>query len=118
MPPDDFGGGEGITLRDLISKIVATEVARYAARREERRLDRVLSPQQIDDGARAGAVRPEAREVPPPPPVEEAVGTALLAFEDDPDKDCAISGGDAWWRTLRRQVRSPRMERERAIQSW
>ncbi len=82
LPPDDFGGGEGITLRDLISKIVATEVAGYAARREERRLDRVLTPQQIDDGARSGAIRPEAREVPPPPPVEEAVGTALLAFED------------------------------------
>lgn len=82
LPPDDFGGGEGITLRDLISLIVADELRAYEHRREARRLDRVFSAAQIDRGLESGRVSPEGRESLPAPPEDEAVAAALLAFED------------------------------------
>ncbi len=82
LNPDDFGGGEGMTLRDVIARVVAAEVEAYEKRREARRLDRVLSRGEIEQGAEAGAVRPEAREVSPAPDLEEAIGVALEAFED------------------------------------
>lgn len=81
LPPDDFGD-EGLTLRDLIERIVRREVEAYAQRREERRLDRVLSAERIDRDAQAGRVSPEGRSSRPPPNAEEAVDVALQAFED------------------------------------
>jgi hypothetical protein len=82
LNPDDFGGGEGMTLRDLISLIVKAEVEAYEQRREARRLDRVLSREQVERGEAAGKIAPEARETPAAPDVDEAIGIALLAFED------------------------------------
>lgn len=82
LTPDDFGGGEGITLRTLIGQVVRAEVEAYEQRREARRLDAVLSREQIERGAAGGKVAPEAREVTPAPPVDGAIGAALLAFED------------------------------------
>lgn len=82
LTPDDFGGGEGMTLRDLIAVVVRAEVEAYEKRREARRLDRVLSREQIERGVVEGRVAPEGRETPPAPEVDEAVGAALLAFED------------------------------------
>ena len=82
LPPDDFGGGGGITLRDLITTIVRAEVEAYELRREARRLDRVLSPDQIDQGVRRGKVSPEGRNTPAAPPEEAAIAAALVAFED------------------------------------
>ncbi len=82
IPPDDFGGGGGLTLRDLIGIVVRTEVAAYLERREARRLDRVMSRGEIEAGEARGRVAPEAREAPKAPAPEEAVGVALLAFED------------------------------------
>jgi hypothetical protein len=82
LPPDDFGGGEGLTLRDLISLIVAAEVRAYEQRREERRLDRVFTADRIERDLERGRVSPEGRESAPVPPEDEAIATALLAFED------------------------------------
>jgi len=82
LAPDDFGGGEGLTLRDLIALVVRAEVAAYESRREARRLDRVFSRERIERGAADGRVAPEAREGAAAPPVEEAVETAVTAFED------------------------------------
>ncbi len=82
LNPDDFGRGDGLTLRDLIAKIVRTEVEAYEQRREARRLDRVLTRNEISRGAASGKVAPEARETPKAPDLDEAVGIALLAFED------------------------------------
>ena len=82
IPPDDFGGGEGLTLRDLITKVVLAEVEAFEQRREARRLDRVLTREQIERGSEAGKISPEGRESPPAPPPAEAVDTALQAFED------------------------------------
>lgn len=82
LPPDDFGGGDGLTLRDLICIIVRAELAAYETRREARRLDRVLSPAQIDEGVKQGKVSPEGRNTPPAPPEDVAIETALVGFED------------------------------------
>lgn len=82
ISPDDFGGGEGITLRDLIAQIVRAELSAYEQRREARRLDRVLSRTEIERGEQAGRIAPEGREVPAAPPMEDAIATALAAFED------------------------------------
>ena len=71
-----------MTLREVIAMVVGAEVVAYETRREARRLDRVLSRGEIERGAEAGAVRPEAREVPAAPDVDEAIGVALEAFED------------------------------------
>lgn len=82
VTPDDFGGGEGLTLRALIALVVRAEVAAYAARREARRLDRVLSREAIERGAAQGSVRPEARPMAAPPGEDEAIANAWQAFED------------------------------------
>lgn len=82
LPPDDFGGGEGLTLRELITLIVAAEVRAYEQRREERRLDRVFTAARIEGDLQRGRVSPEGRASPPAPPEEEAVAAAILAFED------------------------------------
>jgi len=86
-PPDHVGDAGGlIRLRDLIAHIVIVEVAKFEKRREARRLDRVLSPTQIDQGLAKVKISPEGREpsVPTPTQVDiaNAVETALEAFID------------------------------------
>ena len=81
-PPDDDGGDGGLTLRDLIARIVRSEVAAFEKREHARRFVRVLSDVEIADGAARGKVDPGGRE--PTGPVDEggAVGAALQGFED------------------------------------
>lgn len=80
LDPDNFG--DGLTLRELIERVVLAELEAYSKRHEASRLDRVLSRAEIARGAEQGKVAPEGRETPPPPSADDAVGTALLAFED------------------------------------
>lgn len=82
LPPDDFGAGRGLTLRDLITIVVERELEAFSTRNQARRLDRVLTPGQIADGAAAGRIAPEGRPASPAPALPEAVSTALQAFED------------------------------------
>lgn len=82
LPPDDFGAGEKITLRDLIGIVVSAELDAFKQRREVRRLDRVLSREQIDLGANAGKIAPEGRESPNAPSLDRAIAEAIQAFED------------------------------------
>jgi hypothetical protein len=81
-PPDDSGGGGGITLRDLIARIVRSEVSAFEKREQARRLIRVLSDTEIADGAARGKVDAGGRA--PSGPVDEsaAVGAALQGFQD------------------------------------
>jgi hypothetical protein len=93
LPPDlrdDEGGAGGLTLRDLITRVVAAEVQAFRKRQEERRLVRVLSPAQIERGLEKGKVdpggpdpaRPDSAEGRPDVEEDDAVATALQAFED------------------------------------
>ncbi len=87
-PPNDRGDGGPLTLRELIAHVVRGEVAAFEERQEARRLDRVLSPQQIDEAAARGKVDAAGRDpkLGPAPKVdvdvESAVAVALEAFID------------------------------------
>ena len=84
---DDGGAGDGdgdggFTLRDLISHVVAFEVAAFTHRQGERRRERGLSAGQIEQGEAAGKVAPEGRELKAEADEESAIAAALQAFED------------------------------------
>ena len=85
-PPEDLGDGGPLKLRDLIEHVVVNEVAAFEKRQEARRLDRVLSPRQIDEGETRGRISPEGRDakLPAPKPVDvsSAIQTAIDAFVD------------------------------------
>jgi hypothetical protein len=80
-PPMDDGEDE-LTLRALITSVVRQEVARFGARQREQRFDRVLGTQAIAAGAEKGKIDPAGKSFDQTVEVDEAVGTALLAFED------------------------------------
>jgi hypothetical protein len=80
FPPDV--GDSGLTLRDLIARVVRAEVEAFRQRQEDRKLFRALTARQIEEGAAKGKVVMGGREVEQKVDAEEAVGTALQAFED------------------------------------
>ena len=83
LPPSSRDDGDGgLTLRDLIARVVRSEVAAFAQRERARRLVRVLSDRDIADGAARGKVDSGGR--PPSGTVDEevAVAAALQGFED------------------------------------
>jgi hypothetical protein len=84
LPPDLTGddGGGGLTLRELIARIVRAEVEAFVTRQERRRLTRVLSPARIDEGLERGKVDMGGRDLDRRVDPDEAVAAALQAFED------------------------------------
>jgi hypothetical protein len=82
FPPDLHGSGDNITLRDLITRIVLQEVEAFRARQEERRLTRILSRAQIEQGVAVGKVDMGGHDLQQEVDPEQAVGAALQAFED------------------------------------
>jgi hypothetical protein len=81
-PPDEHGGGEPLTLRQLITRIVIQEVKAFKERQENRRLTRILTERQMEEGVAKGRVDSGGRDLHQAVKPEEAVATALLAFED------------------------------------
>lgn len=82
-PPErGGGGGEPLTLRALITRLVLEEVEAFRRRQTERRLVRVLSERQIDAGLERGRVDPGGRDLMQSVDEDDAVATALQAFED------------------------------------
>jgi hypothetical protein len=82
LPPAESGGGEPWTLRKLITRIVLEEVAAFQQRQEERKVIRVLTAGQIDQGAARGKVDMGGRDLKQKVDPEAAVAAALQAFED------------------------------------
>ena len=82
FPDDERPGDGGLTLRELITRIVRHEVRAFKKRDQARRLLRVLSSQQIDEAAARGKVDLGGRPSGAPANEEQAIGTALQAFED------------------------------------
>ncbi|MBK8021226.1 MAG: hypothetical protein IPK19_07265 [Chloroflexi bacterium] len=80
FPPQDGSGRT--TLRDLITRIVLTEVQAFRERQEERRLERILTRVQIEQSAERGKVDPANHEDVSDVNEEDAVSVALVAFED------------------------------------
>src|SRR4051812_11428254 len=81
FPPELEEGG-GLSLRELITRIVVSEVDAFQTRQEKRRLTRVLSPAQIEGGLLKGKVDSGGSDLEQIVDPEAAVVTALQAFED------------------------------------
>jgi len=81
-PPAEHDSGEPLTLRQLIRRIVLQEVEAFTERQEARQRVRILTEQQIAQGLEKGRVDAGGRELQQKVVPEEAVGTALQAFED------------------------------------
>ena len=82
LPPVESNHGDRLKLRDLITSIVVKEVGAFKGRQEERKLAQVMSRQEIEQGVGRGKVDPGERDLNQTVNTEDAVATALLAFED------------------------------------
>lgn len=71
-----------VTLRDLLTQIVRSEVANFQDRQRQRRLLQVLSPAQISLGIEQGKVELGGSDLEQKVDVDEAIATALQAFTD------------------------------------
>lgn len=80
--PVGFAPPEAVVLRDLIAHLVRDEVKGYNRREHQRRLVRVLTPDEIEQGAAVGKVDQGGRETTGPANADAAVEAALQAFED------------------------------------
>ncbi|WP_254510970.1 hypothetical protein [Anatilimnocola floriformis] len=81
--PPDLGDGGALTLRSLIERIVRQEVIAFRQRQTDRQLLKALSAAQIEAGTAAGKITSGESEVAPQEVDEDqAIGTALQAFED------------------------------------
>lgn len=81
-PEENGGGGESLTLRDLITRVVREEVRAFKERQEARKFIRVLTEAEMQAGLEKGRVDSGGRETYQEVDAEQAVGTALQAFED------------------------------------
>ena len=82
FPPDLRDGGEPITLRALISRIVRAEVAAFRKRQKDQQMLHALTARQIVEGLEKGKVDMGGKELRQEVDEEPAVATALQAFED------------------------------------
>lgn len=82
LPPVWERGGDRMKLRDLITQVVVEEVQAFQQRQAERRVARIMSRAEIEQGARQGKVDPGERQLSQPVDPDQAIGNALLAFED------------------------------------
>lgn len=80
--PPDLGDGGSLTLRDLIGRVVRAEVDAFKKRQQERQLFRALTEKQIQEGAAKGKIEAGGSDLKQKVDAEEAVATALQAFED------------------------------------
>ena len=74
--------GEPLTLREVITRIVLQEVESFRQRQQQRRLVRILTEQQIEEGLAKGRVEAGGSNLDQRVDPEIAVATALQAFED------------------------------------
>lgn len=81
-PPPDLHDDGDLRLRDLIEHVVRCQVRMFNQRQNDRRFDRVLSVERIEQAAKAGKVDPGAKPGGEQADADEAVGVALQAFED------------------------------------
>jgi hypothetical protein len=81
-PPDEAGDGEALTLRELMTRIVRGEVKAFEQRQQERKLVRILTEKEINAGLEKGRVDSGGRDLHQEVDADQAVATALQAFED------------------------------------
>jgi hypothetical protein len=71
-----------VSLRSLLTHIVRAEVSAFETRQSQRRLLRILSPEQIQLGLEQGKVESGGSELDQTVEVDKAIEVALQAFED------------------------------------
>jgi hypothetical protein len=81
-PPEEHDAGEPLTLRQLITRIVFQEVEAFKNRQEAKRFVRILTEQEIAVGLTKGRVDAGGRDPHQTVVPDEAVATAVQAFED------------------------------------
>lgn len=81
-PPDFDGGGDNLTLRELITRVVREEVRQFRDRQRRRRMVNVLSARAIDEGAAKGKIDSGGSPLNQKVDEDESVAIALEAFED------------------------------------
>lgn len=83
LPPTVDRGSNGITLRQLLAKVVEHEVAAFDRRQTDRSALRVLTEREITAAQRTGKIAMGESEVPHTKvDVDTATGVAWQAFED------------------------------------
>ncbi len=81
--PPDYDGDEGITLRELIERIVRQEVRAFRDRQQDRQFLRALTAAEIADGVSKGKIEMGGSQVGQQEVDEDqAVAAAWVAFED------------------------------------
>lgn len=80
----DFGdeGDGGLTLRELIERVVREQVRAFEQRQEARKFVRALTEGEIAEGRTLGKIDPGERDLQQEVDADEAVANALQAFED------------------------------------
>lgn len=79
--PIDADGS--MLLRALIAAVVTNEVAAFHERQEQRRFIRVLTPEQLQQGAESGKIDSGGQaEDPQTVDMQDAIATAQQGFED------------------------------------
>jgi hypothetical protein len=71
-----------LTLQELLTQIVRSEVTEFKERQSQRRLTRILSAADIDLGVARGKIEAGGSELDQAVDVEGAIDTALQAFKD------------------------------------
>jgi hypothetical protein len=82
LPPLWERRGNRQKLRDLISHVVSEEVEAFKKRQDERKLARIMSKDQIEQGVAKGKIDPGERDLKQDIDLDNAIGNALQAFED------------------------------------
>ena len=82
LPPGCQGDG-GLTLRELISRIVQSETQAFRERQGQRQFLRALTSRQISQGAEKGKIESGGSEIPlQSVDDDQAIAVACQAFED------------------------------------
>lgn len=81
---NDLGdhGDEGLTLRELIERVVREQVRAFKKRQEARKFVRALTEREIAEGQTRGKIDPGGRDLKQEVNADHAVANALQAFED------------------------------------
>ncbi|MEM7624020.1 MAG: hypothetical protein AAF333_00175 [Planctomycetota bacterium] len=82
LPPANGDGSEGLTLRELITRIVTANVQNFRDRQERNRFCQVLTKRQIEAQAATGKINSGGSDLNQEVNVEAAVASALESFED------------------------------------
>ena len=75
-------GDEGLTLRDLIERVVREQVLAFEQRQAARKFVRALTESQVADGRERGKIDPGGRDFDQTVDLDQALASAIQAFED------------------------------------